>query len=79
MEIGKIKREKREAGSHIPNWFGDFQGPNLTHACNRGLQTTPFKNCGSGLPKEAYINISNFRANKKIAISGSLKAKLPTY
>ena len=38
---------------------------NLTNACNSGLQVTPYRNYGSGLSKEAYINISNFRANLK--------------
>ena len=79
MKVGKMKRTKREAGKHIPNWFEDIQGPNLTHACNRGLQTTPFRNYGSGLPKEAYIGMSNFRANRKTAILGNLREELPVF
>ena len=75
----KMRKVKREAGDHIPNQLRDVQGPNLTHACSRGLQTTPFRNCDSGLPKEAYIGMSNFRANGKMAISCNLKAKLLTY
>ena len=76
--LGKWK-DKREAGSHVPNRLREVQGPNLTQGCSRGLQTTPFRNCDSGLPKEAYIDMSNFCANQKMAISGNLKAKLPTF
>ena len=33
---------------------------NLTNAGNSGLQVTPYRNYGSGLPKEAYIKHEQF-------------------
>ncbi len=48
-----------------------FRDDNLTNAGNKGLQVTPYRNYGSGLPKEAHIDISNFRANRKRAVLGN--------
>ena len=56
--------------------FRDF---NRTNLCNRGLQVTPYRNYGSGLPKEAHIDISNFCANRKWAVLGNLHEVLPVF
>ena len=36
----------------------------------RFVQTVPFRSYGSGLPKEAYLRICNFRANRKASVFG---------
>lgn len=64
---------KKGAGDHVLIGSKRFRDSNLTLACNRGLQTTPFRNSDSGLPKEAYIDMSNFCANAKVPILGNLR------
>ena len=56
-----------------------FRDYDLTNAGNRGLQVTPCRNYGSGLPKEAHRDISNFRANRKRAVLGNLHEIMPVF
>lgn len=76
---GNKKRIKKEPETTFLIGSKRSQGLNLTNACNIDLQATPFKNYGSGLPKEAHIDISNFRANEKGVVLGNLHGVLPIF
>ena len=75
-----LNEEKKRSRNHIPNWLQEIS-ETLTYinARNLNLQTTPFRIYDSGLPKEAYVNISNFRANRKRAVLGNLPRILPIF
>ena len=67
---------KKGAGNHVSNWCQEVQ---VTNACNNGLRVTPYRNYGSGLPKEAYIRYEQFPCQSKMPILGNFCGILPVF